>query len=68
MKTLHTLTFAAIAALSFTALAAQSTAQCTSRDCLIELADDYLAALVAHDSSRLPLSPEIRFVENVERK
>jgi hypothetical protein len=68
MKALHTLALAALAVLGCTAQAAQPTTQCTTRDCLIKLADDYLAALVAHDASRLPISPEIRFVENIERK
>jgi hypothetical protein len=42
--------------------------QCTTRECLIKLADDYLAALVAHDPRRLPLAPNFRFVENVQQK
>jgi hypothetical protein len=34
------------------------------RPCLEGLIDDYLAALVAHDSSRLPLSADVRYSEN----
>lgn len=50
------------------AQAAQSVPQCTSRDCLNKLVDDYVAALVAHDPLRLPFAKNARFVENVERK
>jgi hypothetical protein len=45
-----------------------TSAQCATRECLIKLADDYLAALVAHDPSRLPLALNVRFVENVQQK
>ncbi len=34
------------------------------RACLEELAEQYLQALVAHDSSRAPLAADVRFVEN----
>ena len=34
--------------------------------CLNSAVDSYLAALVAHDPSRVPLSPRIEFVENAE--
>jgi hypothetical protein len=34
------------------------------RACLSGLLDDYLAALKAHDPSRLPLAPGVRFTEN----
>lgn len=37
--------------------------QC-DRACLIGLVDQYLAALVAHDASRLPLRHDVRFTEN----
>jgi hypothetical protein len=50
------------------AQAAQPAPQCTTRDCLIKLADDYVAALVAHDPWRLPFSVSVRFVENIEQK
>jgi hypothetical protein len=42
-------------------------AQDCDRQCLIDLADDYVAALVAHDPSRVRLSPDVIFVENVTR-
>ncbi len=34
------------------------------RACLSGLLDDYIAALKAHDPSRLPLAPGVRFTEN----
>ena len=38
-----------------------------NRQCLIDATDTYIAALVAHDISKAPLSDEIVFVENVTR-
>jgi hypothetical protein len=35
------------------------------RECLMGLADDYLAALAAHDPGALPLAVDFAFVENV---
>jgi hypothetical protein len=37
------------------------------RACLVAIADDYLAAIAAHDPSRAPLSEHVVFVENVKR-
>lgn len=34
------------------------------RDCLLDIADRYLAALVAHDPSAAPLADSVRFTEN----
>lgn len=34
--------------------------------CLTNLMNDYLAALVAHDPSRVPLAPNVEFVENTK--
>jgi hypothetical protein len=34
------------------------------RACLKGLVDSYLAALVAHDPSRIPIAPDVKFVEN----
>jgi hypothetical protein len=39
-----------------------------NRACLIETANDYLAALVAHDPSDVKLGADLKFVENTERK
>jgi hypothetical protein len=35
------------------------------RACLIKLADDYLAALVAHNPKAVPLAADLKFVENL---
>ena len=35
-----------------------------NRRCLESLVDDYLAAVVAHDPSRLPLSTDVKYTEN----
>jgi len=40
-------------------------AQDCSRQCLIDLADDYVAALVAHDPARVRLARNIAMVENL---
>ncbi|MEJ1963339.1 MAG: hypothetical protein WDO56_17975 [Gammaproteobacteria bacterium] len=37
------------------------------RACLIALTDTYVAAVVAHDPSKVQLASDIRFVENVKR-
>jgi hypothetical protein len=37
------------------------------RACLIKTANDYLAALVAHDPSDVKLAADLKFVENTER-
>ncbi len=36
-----------------------------NRACLKDLANSYLAALVAHDPSKVPLAADVKFVENV---
>jgi hypothetical protein len=38
-----------------------------NRDCLLDLTDAYLAALVARDPSAVPLADDIAFVENITR-
>lgn len=43
-----------------------ATASC-NRQCLIDATDGYVAALVAHDTAKAPLSDEIVFVENVTK-
>ena len=37
------------------------------RTCLLETANSYLAALVAHDPAKVKLSPQLKFVENAQR-
>jgi hypothetical protein len=38
-----------------------------NRQCLIDTTDAYVAALVAHDPAKAPLSDEIKFVENAAK-
>ena len=45
---------------------APATTTC-DRDCLKALADDYIAALVAHDPHKVPLAADIKIVENAQR-
>jgi len=49
------------------ALPVGAQAQDCDRACLIKLADDYAAALVAHDPSKVPLAENIVTVENVKK-
>ena len=37
-----------------------------NRACLLETASGYLVALVAHDPSKVKLSPQLKFVENAQ--
>src|SRR6202012_2712736 len=39
---------------------------CRTRGCYDKLVDDYLAALVAHDPSRVAFASDARFVENIK--
>ena len=43
------------------------TATACDRECLRTLADNYVAALVAHDPRKVPLATDIKFVENAQR-
>lgn len=43
---------------------AASTAEACDRACLEGFANQYLAALVAHDPSKLPLAKNARYTEN----
>jgi len=49
------------------AFALPAAAQDCDRACLITLADDYAAALVAHDPSKVPLATTVRTVENAKK-
>ena len=55
------------AALAAAGCEVQETSATCDRACLVEIAEDYLAALAAHDPSRAPLADELAFVENVTR-
>lgn len=50
-----------------TASTAAAAAPACNRQCLIDATDAYIAALVAHDIAKAPLSDEIVFVENVTK-
>jgi hypothetical protein len=45
---------------------AQAPINCRTRSCYERLVDDYLAALVAHDPSRIAFAADARFVENIK--
>jgi hypothetical protein len=47
-------------------LQAATLINCKTRACYERLVDDYLAALVAHDPSRIAFAPDARFVENIK--
>ena len=49
------------------AFAVPAAAQDCDRACLIEMADDYAAALVAHDPSKAPLAGNVVTIENVKK-
>jgi len=54
--------------LSFTAFAgapAASAAKC-DRACLDQTVDTYIAAMLAHDPSKVPFAPDVKFVENTK--
>src|ERR1700727_143605 len=45
---------------------AETLINCKTRSCYDRLVDDYLAALVAHDPSRIAFAADARFVENIK--
>lgn len=49
-----------------TAAPAQSQTASCDRECLKDMVDSYLAALVAHDPSQVPVADNYKFVENVK--
>lgn len=55
------------AAAAVLALPTPAQAQDCDRACLIDMADDYVAALVAHDPSKAPLANDIVTVENIKK-
>jgi len=63
-----TVAFAAtFAAVALAPLHSEASSNACDRACLNNLADTYLAAVVAHDPSKAPLASDIVFVENVKR-
>lgn len=61
-----TMSAAAVLSAALT-LSSWAHAQDCDRDCLIDLADGYVAAMVAHDPGKVPLSPDVVTVENLKR-
>jgi hypothetical protein len=61
------MTMKLLAAAVALALPAATQAQGCDRECLIEMANGYAAALVAHDPTHVPLAPDIVTVENAKR-
>ncbi|MXO58971.1 hypothetical protein GRI89_05395 [Altererythrobacter salegens] len=57
---------AATAALFAAPSAAQDDGNC-DRQCLLDMADTYLSAMVAHDPSKAPLASDVVMVENLKR-
>jgi hypothetical protein len=57
----------AVATMPMLVIAGEPAMQSCDRQCLINLADRYLAALVAHDASRVPLAADVKIVENAKR-
>src|SRR5262245_50202124 len=54
---------AIVAAASSTAERAANAADC-DRACLESMVDRYIDALIAHDPAKIPVTPDVRFVEN----
>jgi len=52
-----------VLALSYTPTFLQAAQSC-DRQCLVDLMQDYLAALVVHDPSAVPIDQEVKFTEN----
>ncbi|MET0293080.1 MAG: hypothetical protein ABW136_12035, partial [Steroidobacteraceae bacterium] len=52
---------------AFAAAKAPPAPESCDRACLLTLADNYLAGLVAHDASKLPFAPDAKLVENAKR-
>jgi hypothetical protein len=57
---------AAVAVVCPALVQAETLISCKARGCYDKLVDDYLAALVAHDPSRIPFASDARFVENIK--
>ena len=53
--------------LAIAMVSAHAAPNACDRDCLKQLADRYVAAMVAHDPSRVPLARDVKMVENLQR-
>jgi hypothetical protein len=56
-----------LAFVSAMVVATTASAAGCDRQCLLDLTDRYIKALVAHDATDLPISGDLVFVENVTR-
>jgi hypothetical protein len=65
MTTRITAGLLAALSVSFMVTASAAAPDPCNRACLKDLAKSYLAALVAHDPSKVPLAADVKFVENV---
>jgi hypothetical protein len=65
MTTRTTAGLLAALGLCFLARASAAVPEQCNRSCLKDLANSYLAALVAHDPSKAPLAADVKFVENL---
>ena len=65
MRRLAVAAAACMALATWTGAASAASEKC-ARACLDKLVDTYIAALVAHDPSKVPLAKNVKFVENVE--
>jgi hypothetical protein len=67
VRLLVALALAAAAAAAATAAKTPTPPRTCDRQCLIALADSYVAAVAAHDPARVPLASGVRMVENLKR-
>lgn len=67
MKTHNLAALLAAAALAAFASVANAQPKGLDRAALLKLADDYFAALLAHDPRKVPLASDVKVVENVTR-
>jgi hypothetical protein len=67
MRSLAVTAVLALATTAWTGIAGAANKGACDRACLDKMVDTYLAAVVAHDTSKAPLAKDVKFVENVER-
>jgi hypothetical protein len=67
MRRLAVTAVLALATTASAGIAAAANKGACDRACLDKMVDTYLAAVVAHDTTKAPLAKDVKFVENVER-
>jgi hypothetical protein len=67
MKKLIAIIFAVVLTAGISACQSQQSASSCDRECLEGIADQYLAAMVAHDASSAPFAENLIFTENTVR-